>query len=778
MKPLNFMNFPTVTVLLVCLIVTIASPLPAFPAEDRVGQAPRDTDRFMDQGKTSFRNGNHAAAAENFRLASERFAAAGDRAGQAEALVMAGQAASFTGQYRKALESLEQALEIATELGDSRSKAMAKGAIGNALIGMGAADKARTSLDEGLAIARAAGLSAIEASIRNNQGNLAVSLQDHVAALAAFLDSGGRAEAGGDLGLAASAYVNAATSANRISKPAEAVSLLVKAAKVLNRLNDSSSKSSALINMALAYEEARRQMPAQRDSLLKEAYAALSEALSVAERIGDFRSASYAYGYLGHLYDEDGQLAAAQELTRRAIFNAQLKGATEALYRWQWQDGRILGKMGQTDNAIASYRLAIRSLQSVRDEMSSCYASPDSSYHKSAGAVSAELVDLLLQRASKTAANETPDSFLSEARDTLEMLKVYELREYFKDDCIDAARAVEKRLDDVSTTTAVFYPILLKDRVELLVSIGGKLKRSVVPVGIETFTKEVRAYRNSIVKRSTWEFLPHAQKLYDWLIRPLEADLNAAKTDTLVFVPDGALRSVPMAALHDGEQFLVSRYRTAVTPGLNLTDPKPVNRETAKLLTVGVTQAVQGFPGLPYVADELKAVREMYGGRLLQDRDFRLTALEGELKREPYSMIHIASHGQFGGRLNESFLLAYDEKFTMDLLSDYVGLFRFRNEPLDLLALSACETAAGDDRAALGLAGVAVRAGARSALATLWHVNDPASFELVIEFYRQLHSPSTTRAAALQAAQLKLLADQRYDHPGYWAPFLLINNWL
>ena len=152
--------------------------------------------------------------------------------------------------------------------------------------------------------------------------------------------------------------------------------------------------------------------------------------------------------------------------------------------------------------------------------------------------------------------------------------------------------------------------------------------------------------------------------------------------------------------------------------------------------------------------------------------------MELELKKEPFSLVHIASHGQFGGDVSETFLLAYDEHFSMDRFGEYVGLFRFRDEPLDLLVLSACETAAGDDRAALGLAGVAVRAGARSALATLWHVNDPGSYELIVEFYRQLRSPDISRAAALQAAQLKLAGDMRYEHPFYWAPFLLINNWL
>jgi CHAT domain-containing protein len=92
--------------------------------------------------------------------------------------------------------------------------------------------------------------------------------------------------------------------------------------------------------------------------------------------------------------------------------------------------------------------------------------------------------------------------------------------------------------------------------------------------------------------------------------------------------------------------------------------------------------------------------------------------------------------------------------------------------------LSACETAMGDDQAALGLAGVAIKAGARSALATLWSINDRASSALVMEFYRQLGDSSVSKAVALQRAQLKMLADSAYDHPAYWSPFLLLNNWL
>jgi CHAT domain-containing protein len=128
--------------------------------------------------------------------------------------------------------------------------------------------------------------------------------------------------------------------------------------------------------------------------------------------------------------------------------------------------------------------------------------------------------------------------------------------------------------------------------------------------------------------------------------------------------------------------------------------------------------------------------------------------------------------------VNDSFLLTFDGKLTMQTLDQLIGLFRFRQEPLELLTLSACQTGVGDDRAALGLAGVALKAGARSALATLWFINDEASATLISEFYRQLRDSGLSKAVALQRAQIKLLNDRIYGHPAYWSPFLLMNNWL
>jgi CHAT domain-containing protein len=162
----------------------------------------------------------------------------------------------------------------------------------------------------------------------------------------------------------------------------------------------------------------------------------------------------------------------------------------------------------------------------------------------------------------------------------------------------------------------------------------------------------------------------------------------------------------------------------------------------------------------------------------LLNTQFKVLNVQSRLKEQPFTILHIASHGTVGKDVEQSFILAYDDKITMDRLADLVGLLQFRESPLELLTLSACETAAGDDRAALGLAGVAIKAGARSALATLWQVDDAATSELVEEFYQQLQDPSVSKAIALQRAQMKILKEPERAHPSYWAPFLLINNWL
>jgi CHAT domain-containing protein len=394
------------------------------------------------------------------------------------------------------------------------------------------------------------------------------------------------------------------------------------------------------------------------------------------------------------------------------------------------------------------------------------------------GPVFFELVDLLLATAPDPADAAGYQARLNEAREMLEKLKAAELRDYFRDECVDAIQAKVESLDEVARSAIVIYPVVLPARLELLLTFPSGMRRATVPVRAEALTAEVRELRALLEKRTTQQFLPHAQQVYDWLVRPFAAELAGLETDTLVFVPDGPLRTIPMSALHDGERFLVERYAVVTTPGLSLTDPRPLGRQKLHVFLSGLSRSVQGFPPLAHVPAELGSVHALYGGEVLLDEDFRVPRIEAELDQREFSVVHVATHGEFSEDAERSFLLTFDGRLGMERLGEAVGQARFRERPIELLTLSACDTAQGSERAALGLAGVAIQAGARSALGTLWSVNDVASAELVGEFYGQLHAEPISKAVALQRAQQKLVHDPNRAHPYYWAPFLLIGNWL
>jgi CHAT domain-containing protein len=312
------------------------------------------------------------------------------------------------------------------------------------------------------------------------------------------------------------------------------------------------------------------------------------------------------------------------------------------------------------------------------------------SFRETVGAVYFELADLLLRGADLDADPQHREAILREARDTVELFKVAELQDYFQDDCVQAARSHATGLEQVSKTAAVIYPIMLQDRLEILVSLPSGIMRKTVPVGAEALTEEIRTFRNLLEKRTTREYLSHAKTLHGWLIQPIEPLWAGVGIDTLVMVPDGPLRTIPLAALHDGTQFLIKKYAVATTPGLTLSDPRPLDRKSIKLLSVGITDAVQDFPALPHVSRELETIHGLYGGTSLLNKQFMMSRVQEELKAHPYSVMHIASHGQFQSDSNETFLLAYDGKMTMDRLEEYVGMLRFREEPLALITLSAC----------------------------------------------------------------------------------------
>jgi len=506
------------------------------------------------------------------------------------------------------------------------------------------------------------------------------------------------------------------------------------------------------------------------DAWLEQAFAAFSKAM---EGTSNPSELGFANGFMGRLYEDFGRYEEALTLTRKAIFHAQQVSANEQVYRWEWQSGRILRAMNRMEDSQSAYQRAVYELNEVKSNFA---LGSRRTFNQLVSPVYTQYADVMLLRTSGLPRGADKQKQLSNVRDLLEDLKAAEVEDYFANECVARVRALDAAVvtDD---TAAIIYPVFLDDRTEILVEAGGELAQFTTPVGRNQITQTIRRLRVNL-ERSTsgTAYLAPAQQLHEWLIAPAEDFIKAADTKTIVVVPEGALRTIPISTLHDGESFLVERYAVATTPGIQLTKTLQVV-ESDKLLVGGLTESVQGFPELPNVAREIDTINAIYPATTIQDSMFQLARIQAELSDGGYSVAHFATHGEFNKDHKKSFILTYDDRLTLDGLQEVLSQ-RDQSQPLDLLVLSACKTAAGDDRAALGLAGVAVQSGAQSALASLWYISDAATAELIEKFYTALQLPENGKAESLRVAQLALLKTERFNHPSFWAPYLLVGNWL
>jgi CHAT domain-containing protein len=549
----------------------------------------------------------------------------------------------------------------------------------------------------------------------------------------------------------------------------------------------------------------------------------LQKALEQARLIKDQRGESYALGYLGQNYGLRGKLKEAIALTERALAVAEAQNvnhdAREVSYLWQSQLGMLLERSGSTEEAIAAYTLAFNTLQSLRTDLNTNNQVVQFNFRQEVKPVYLHLANLLLSnnlQASKSltainTANDRDQSNLELARQVIESLQLAELDNFFQDPCSPTAD-ISVTIDDLDPQAAVIYPIVLSDRLEVILSMAGKpLKRFTTNISAKEVDRTLDALYDSLYNQSinnsavnifsttplnprevienTQALLPNLQEIYRWLIQPLESELTANQIETLVFILSGKLQNVPMAALYDGKQYLLEKHSVALAPSLQLlnTQSKPKNK--LKVLAAGLSQQVeiQGeiFPALSYVPQELKQIQTVFPrSRQLLDREFTAEKIEQQLQSD-FSIIHLATHGVFSSDPQQTFIVTGDRQIiNLNALST---LLSSSNNRPELIVLSACNTATGDERAVLGLAGVAVRSGS-STIASLWSVEDGSTSKLMSQFYRQLSNSATKKVNALQKAQLSLVESLRANpplpelkqlppHPYYWASYVLVGNW-
>lgn len=550
----------------------------------------------------------------------------------------------------------------------------------------------------------------------------------------------------------------------------------------------------------------------------------------------------------GKVEEAQKKLAQAQENTQKALAIAQSINATDIAYRWQWQLGQILKDRGNTQGAIAAYDAAVNNLGALRSDLVTVNPDVQFSFRETVEPVYRQFVDLLLESADK---DNTPEN-LEKARTVIESLQQAELVNFFRENCLTASQVKIDEID--KKAAVIYPIVLGKNLEvivslpgtplrhhtidpgvdEKVTDVFNRLRQAISPEvlnptnrsstaeteanpkpqeenpaetklnggGIEmikdnenpTETPEKTTNRTVgieiILKNEEETYKKLARQVYDWIIAPFEADIEASGVETLVFVLDGPLLNLPMAVLMDAnKKLLVEKYAIAYTPGLQLLDSKPLARGKITALKAGLSEERElkvdrgattlRFPALANVERELTEIQAEVPGELMLNQDFTTAAIQEAIDAVPFPIVHLSTHGIFSSNEEDTFILTSDDRLNVEQLNQVLrGREESGKSAIELLVLSACQTATGDERAALGLAGVAVRAGARSTLATLWVVDDEGTASLMIKFYEELKDPNVSKAEALRRAQLWLMAqDPRFKRPYYWAPFVLIGNW-
>ncbi|MBW4452666.1 MAG: CHAT domain-containing protein [Nostoc indistinguendum CM1-VF10] len=784
------------------------------------------------QGQLQLAQGQAEAALTTWQKAADIYEKIGDRSKLTRNRINSAQALQALGLYLQANKVLNEVQQTLTSLPDSLLVATGLRSLGNIRRVVGDLNVSRLVLGKSLEVAKRVQSPKAIAEAQLSLGNTARAQQDTEAASQYYQEA---AAVSVSSITRIQAHLNLLSLLLEKKQDQDALALSSQIQSEISNLPPSRTSVYTRIKFSQNLTQLKEKTSIDTPSWLNIAQQ-LSTAIKEAQSLQDRRAESYAMGSLGELYEKTSQFSDAQELTEKALFIAQSINASDIAYQWEWQLGRILKKKGDIKGAIASYNVAYKTLQSLRGDLVAINPDVQFSFRENVEPVYRELVELLLRSdvrvgaASGTEAERSSGSIasfgdasnvatanvdapsplasplekglantprsrspqesinqnnLKLARDVIESLQLAELDNFFRSACLNPRQELDPVVDKQDQQAAVIYPIILPDRLDIILKLPNQnlhhYKTVIAQADIENTIAELR--KNLLNVTATVRVKQQSQQIYDWLIRPAQAELTKNGIKTLVFVLDGELRNIPMAVLYDKQQekYLVEKYAIALTPGLQLLDPKPLRQVQLNALTAGVSEKrpVEGreFPELQNVPRELKEIKsEVSKSEELLNQQFTQTNLQNKLQTVPFSVVHLATHGEFSSNAENTFILTWDKLIKV---KEFDNLLRVsdknRYNDIQLLVLSACQTAEGDKRAALGLAGIAMRAGVRSTLATLWSIDDRSTTDVMSEFYRQLKA-GVNKAEALQRAQLAVFAHEKA--PYFWAPYVLVGNWL
>ncbi len=531
--------------------------------------------------------------------------------------------------------------------------------------------------------------------------------------------------------------------------------LTLDALALLDKVPNSSFKAKRLIQIAIVLSDAQ-------------ALPILNRASIMADKISDRRSQSIALREIGQIYLQQKKYNQAEDFTLKGIIAAEVALASDNLFLLFWQIGKIHAAKGEKTDAMKSYNSALWNLQSNRDHFTVGKSNLFFQLRKKVNPFLREYAGLLLS-------GEPTQKELQKAIETISLLKISELQIFFNDPCfeniVEVVTAQVKISSSLASKELEIYSLILDKRTYLIVKKpDNSFQVYTVALDSQKLSKEILLFLKNLKNRSHQNYVFSSQSLYKLLIAPLERDLKEIDPDFLVFVHDGILRNIPMEVLLDDRKFLVEKYPIIYQTGLNLTETSKIKNREA--LIFGLSEKVRNFSALPFVRQEVALVEKIIGGKTFVDRDFTGTQLARNIEKEEYSVLHIATHGVFGGSAENSFLLAIDEKIN---LKQFNNILLNSSNNIQLLTLSACSTLPTSEQATLGFGGVALRNGVKNVLGTLWAINDEKAIDFIKDFYEKAYTEKLSLAEAKRQVQIEFISQDL--HPFFWGSNILVTSY-
>ena len=797
-------------------------------------------------GKVHSDLGQKEKALEYYKQSLRLFKVTENFSGQATTINNIGKIYDSLGQKKKALDYYNESLAVFRLTGNRVEIAVSLTNIGGAYSALGEKQKALEYYNQSLQLRKATGDRAGEAITINNIGRIYDDLGEKQKALEYYNQSLPLFKVTGD-------RAGEATTLNNIGKVYDDLGEKQKALEYYNQtlplkkaVSDRAGEAITLNNIGGIFQDLGDKGKAL------EYY---NNSLILHQETGDRAGEAITLNNIGSVYDDLGNKEKALEYYNQSLPLIAAAGNRAAEAITLWNIAFLLSELQQSVLAIIFYKQSVNITESLRKDIQDLSAEIQQTFTQSVADRYRQLADLLLQQGR-----------IVEALQVLDLLKVQELQDFLKDikgsqrtaqgldlfseeeqiltqlgtsatsdlnAYLNSAKVrslaaqlqksaasrnlklsaytdLNTRLQTLSDNSALLYPLLLNNRLELVFfTPNTKPIRRSVQVSEKEIRQAISDFRESLQDSSDPHILSRSQQLYEWLLKPLETDLKQAGVDTIIYAPDGPLRYVPLAALYDSQQWAIEKYQINYVTAFGLTDITPQSTQSPQIMagaytdkgitTVEVNQKKFRFGAIPAALPEVNSLAQRFPDtKVLLAGNFNRQAMTSD-QINRYGIVHLATHGKLvNGAPEDSFILLNN--------GEYITLREIKNWQLpnvDLVVLSACQTALGEKLGSgieiIGFGYQLQVAQAREAIASLWEVSDDGTNSLMNLFYEQLQKGQRSPTEALGAAQRGMINNVKqgstahgratikvgkdsaqtsvsFSHPYYWAPFILIGN--